>query len=463
MKVHFIGIGGTGLSAIARLLLEKGYRVSGSDRVLSPLAQSLQRAGVAIFEGHRAENIQSPDIVVRSSAVKDDNPEVIAARNAGIPVLKRSEFLGQLIQNDICIAVAGTHGKTTTTAMIAWMLTAMGKQPSYIIGGISKNLGTNAHFGKDGGYFVIEADEYDRMFLGLQPAIMVVTNIRHDHPDCFPTPQVYLDTFKEFSSRLIPNGTLITCGDDSGSDNLAEYVAGQEKEVKVIRYGIDQTAKNQPNDYFTSDMQVNNSGGFDYHVYTRGQDAIIAKVRMKIPGIHNVLNSLAALIVADQLRLPLADAAQALSQFTGTDRRFDLRGEPCGIAVIDDYAHHPDEIKATLQSARLRYPNRRIWVVWQPHTFSRIQALYGEFLNAFSDADRVIVTEVYAARENTVAFSTADLANDIQHPNVIYIPALSTVTSYLLEKLQAGDVVLVLSAGDADVISANLIQELSVI
>jgi UDP-N-acetylmuramate--alanine ligase len=451
--VHFIGIGGSGLSAIARVLLERGYRVSGSDRQPTPLAQALESAGARVFIGHRAENVPGAQLVIRSSAVTDDNPEVQAALRLGIPVLKRSEFLGQLIAEKACIAVAGTHGKTTTTAMLAWALHACGQDPSYVIGGHSANLGANAHAG-NGPHFVIEADEYDRMFLGLSPTLAVITNIEHDHPDCYPTAEDFYQAFRQFAARLAPGGSLLACLDDPGAARLASEL--EVEAVSVITYAIDAPAK-----YTARRLAARPGAGYRFEAARAGQP--LAQVDLQVPGEHNVRNALAALAACDLLGLPLEQAAAALGSYRGTGRRFELRGEAGGVAVIDDYAHHPTEIRATLAAARARYPGRRLWAAWQPHTYSRTRALFEAFSRAFEQADAVIVTQIYAAREPAPAdgFSGLQVAAAIRHPQVHYQPELAQAARFLLENLQPGDVLLVLSAGDADQISARVLAGLS--
>jgi UDP-N-acetylmuramate--alanine ligase len=461
-KVHFIGIGGTGLSAIARVLLESGYTVSGSDRLSSPLAESLKAAGVRVLIGHQASNISGVDLVVRSSAVADDNPEVIAARAAGIPVLKRADFLGQLIQGKQCIAIAGSHGKTTTTAMIAWMLFQAGLDPSFIAGGVLKNLGINARAGQ-GKPFVIEADEYDRMFLGLTPDLAVITNIEYDHPDCFPTPAIYTQAFVDFAGRLAPGGWLLACSDDSGAAGLLSTLSARPGfPGKLASYGLN--AGTPGRDHFmATQLKPNSAGGFSFKVaYSAagGSSATLAEVDLQAPGEHNVKNALAAVAVAHYLGIPLAQAADALGAYAGSGRRFDMIGEPCGITLVNDYAHHPTEIRATLAAARARYPGRQLWAVWQPHTYSRTLALQAEFTTAFTAADQVVVTEIYAAREPAQAYSSASLVAAMPHPAAHFVPALAEVVAYLLPRLAPGDVVLVLSAGDADQVSAQLLVAL---
>ncbi len=460
-RAHFIGIGGSGLSAIATVLMERGWLVSGSDRISSPATMRLQQAGMAVFIGHRAENVTGANLVIRSSAVSSENVEVQAALAAGIPVLKRDDFLEQLIGHQKAVAVAGTHGKTTTTAMVAWLLTALGQDPSYVIGGHALNMGRNAHAGS-GEYFVIEADEYDRMFLGLQPWIAVVTNIEHDHPDCFPTAIDFQMAFEAFAGRLLPDGMLLTNADDPGAALLIEKARSSGKR------GFTYSLNDRSSDYFAADLCLNLLGGNQFELVRVGVSTGMI-VQLSIPGVHNVSNSLAALAVIDMLDLPLEQAVKACEVFQGTGRRFEKRGEEAGVTVIDDYAHHPTEIRATLAAARARFPTRRIWAVWQPHTYSRTRTLVDAFSRAFQEADCVVVTEIFAARETLPqdGFSGEYVAHRIsnQKPNtnqkVVFEPDLSEVAHMLAGSVEPGDIVLILSAGDADQISTKLLAELS--
>ena len=462
--IHLIGIGGSGISAIARVLLESGYTVSGSDRALSLLAENLQAAGARIYIGHQPENIRGATLVVRSSAISDQNPEVMAARAAGIPVLKRSDYLGQLISQDhrLGIAVAGTHGKTTTTAMIAWMLTCLNLDPSYIIGGVLKNLGVNAHAGR-GAHFVIEADEYDRMFLGLNPGIIVVTNVDYDHPDCYPTRADYQQAFLDFTARLQSGGSLLACSDDPGALRL--LAAHQASGISEFSYGI-KPVDIQPG-YQATGLVLNASGCYNFEaslVSAQSQRTPLAHVALQVPGSHNVLNALAALAVAHRLGQPVQRAADALHTYAGAGRRFDILGEPGGITIVSDYAHHPTEIRTTLAAARSRFAGRRLWALWQPHTFSRTQAFASEFTTSFKDADRVIVTSVYGARESANDAAEANLAHhlaqSISGPVADYIPLLTDATTFLLSQLVPGDVLLVFSAGDADQVCTQVLDSL---
>jgi UDP-N-acetylmuramate--alanine ligase len=443
--IHLIGIGGSGLSAIARVLFERGYQVSGSDRILSPLALALMRDGVSVFEGHQPAHIQGADIIVRSSAIPDENPEVQAAMRAGLPVLKRSEFLGLLMEGYRCIAVAGTHGKTTTSAMVAWMLSDCGKDPSYILGSVSTNLGNNAHSG-NGQDFVIEADEYDFMFLGLRPQIAVVTNIEHDHPDFFLSAAEYHSAFGQFASQIQDGGVLIGCADDPGAAGL--LADGRNRGIRTRAYSL-------------SNLKINGANGTDSKI-TYGDFRLV----LQVPGVHNLLNALATLAVAEELEIPIDMAIASLVRFRGTSRRFEIIDRVAGVIVISDYAHHPTEIRATLAAALNRFPGHRIWAVWQPHTYSRTRQLAGLFAESFGDADFVVVTEIYAARESPPpeGFSSRVIVDEMvgraASKEIYFVPENNQVVTFLLGRLTPGDVLLVLSAGDADSIAYELVKGL---
>jgi UDP-N-acetylmuramate--alanine ligase len=458
--VHFVGIGGSGLSAIARLLLESGYTVSGSDRALTPFAEDVRKAGAMVYIGHHPRNVAGVDWVVRSSAVTDENPEVVAAKRAGIPVYKRSDFLGRLMEDKTGIAIAGTHGKTTTTAMTALVLSRLDRDPSFIVGSVLNDLGVNAHAGT-GKAFVIEADEYDRMFLGLKPQIAVVTSIEHDHPDCFPTLESMYEAFEKFVDLLPEEGSLIVCAEDPGAAALIPHVRKTGR--NVISYGVqgDMTI-NTPLWIQARDLKPNRRGGFDFTATTNvaSKTSGSVKVSLQVPGQHNVRNALAVLAIVGALGLSRRKAAQALGEFTGTSRRFELRGVVNHIHIFDDYAHHPTEIRATLAGARARFPEARIWAVWQPHTYSRTKTLFLDFARAFKDADQVIVMEVYAAREPKEDFTSAEIVSAMPHLSARFIKTPPKVTEHLLKNLQPGDVVVVLSAGDADQVCTDVLKGL---
>lgn len=447
-RIHLIGIGGSGLSAIARLLKEDGYVVSGSDLVASPITDELTALGIQVFIGHSAEQVKAADLVLRSSAIPNSNPEVQAALSSGIPVLKRAEFLDRLTANKTLVAIGGTHGKTTTTAMLAWLLTSTGQDPSYIIGGISKNLHNNAHAGK-GSHFVIEADEYDNMFLGLHPDLAVITNIEHDHPDFFHTPEDYFTAFENFVQQIKPGGTLIVCADNPRAASLLQR---HPEGIQVLTYGIEKDAD------FRADNLSAMNGRYQFDIMHRVNERHekLVSVQLNVPGVHNVRNAAAALSAVHRLGLSISGAASALAEYSGTGRRFDILGEFNGITLIDDYAHHPTEIRTTLSTARSQFPGERLRVVWQPHTFSRIKTFIGEYANAFDTADELIIMEVYAARETDTEFSAIQLAKIIHNPNTLFLSTNEDVTQYLSRTLSSGDVVLVLSAGDALEVNQNL-------
>ncbi len=457
---HLIGIGGSGLSAIARMLLEAGHTVSGCDRAPSQLAEALRAAGASVYPGHDPAHLDGVDVVIRSSAIPEDNPEVQAARQRNLPLLKRDQFLGDWMADKIGLAVAGTHGKTTTSGMLAWTLHRLGEDPTFIVGGVLQNLGVNAHAGQ-GRHFVIEADEYDRMFLGLKPQLAIVTNVEHDHPDCYPTFVDMVQAFERFV-RLLPfDGTLIACADDAGARALIGKARQLRRRTVAYSLPVGKTIAS-PLWTLARNPRLNDRGGISFDVFSNLTPEAMRgiPVDLQLPGDHNVRNALAVLSAVMVLGLSPVEAARALGEFSGTGRRFEIRGEWDGITVIDDYAHHPTEIRATLEAARQRYPQARIWALWQPHTYSRTRTLAFEFAQAFAAADRVLVTEIYAARETAQGFSGADIAAEIQHPAVHFVPTHEAAVASLLEALRPGDVLLVLSAGDAVEISARVAQSL---
>ncbi len=456
MRVHIVGIGGAGMSAIARVLLGRGFRVSGSDMQANNQTAALAAAGVALHIGHRADNIEGADLLLVSSAVPESNVEWAAARQRGLPVLKRADLLGQLMRGRIGIAVAGTHGKTTTTGMIAHILLEAGLDPTVILGGTLDELGGNGRYGA-GPHFVVEADEYDYMFLGLRPEIAVITNVEHDHPDLFPSPELYRAAFRQFAEQLPDDGRLIVCVDDPGAVALLDELTAAG--IDVTTYGLGSLPQSETPTVRALDPRPNRLGGHDFIVEDNGRT--IGLARLRVPGLHNVRNALAAIIVGLGLQLDFGHICRALAGFGGVQRRFQLIGEVGDVTIIDDYAHHPTEIRVTLAAARQRYPGRRLWAVWQPHTYSRTRLLADEFAGSFEAADRVIGLAIYRSREaDDPGLSTADVIGRMSHPAAVYIADRREAATYLLDRVSPGDVVLTLGAGDGDMVGRWLLDDL---
>ncbi len=451
LHVHFVGIGGAGLSAIARVLMEQGAVVSGSDLTLSPVAEALARDGAQVYVGHRAEQVAGADLLVVSSAVPEDSVELQAARASGIPVLHRAQFLGEMMNGHVGVAVAGTHGKTTTTAMIASILWEGGRDPTFIVGGMVTGLATNARSGT-GPHFVVEADEYDRTFLGLQPQVAVVTNVEHDHPDCYATFADFHAAFARFVALLPPDGLLVACWDHPVARQFGEERTAQG--LPVTFYGLEKGA-----DWRAEEVRPNFAGGSDFLALREGH--VLGLVRLRVPGRHNVSNALAALVVADHLGVPFPTARSALTGFRGVRRRFEIKGEADGVTVVDDYAHHPTEIRATLAAARERFPRQPLWAVWQPHTYSRTRALFAEFARAFDQADHVLVLPIYAARErDTLGVTSADVVAEMHHRDVRLMGSLEEAVVVLATEARPGEAVLTLGAGDGDRVGEWLLTAL---
>ncbi len=457
--IHIVGISGFGMSAIAKVLLENGYGVSGSDQKMNPLSLALQASGVTVYEGHREENIEGAELVLVSSAVPADNPEIAAALAQKIPVVHRRDFMRAITEGQQTIAIAGTHGKTTTTAMMAYVLVEAGYDPSYIVGGVIKNLGTNAGAGA-GEHFVIEADEYDHMFLGLNPAVAVVNNIEYDHPDFFRTPQDMLAAFQKFVDLLGTDGMLIACADDGVA---AELAAERRKNLlPVLTYGVE----NKNADWWAIDVKPNEQGGTDFVVcHAEIGGGVIGPISMKLIGTHNIRNAMAVITVARHIGVPFESIADALAKFEGTERRSEMMGEAGGVKIINDYAHHPTAITLTLRAWRERVGNGQLWAVWQPHTYSRTRTLADSFKDAFGAAHHALVTDIFAAREEftpgLVSRDLADMITETGHPDARYSGDIFETAQILSTEVKAGDVVVLLTAGDAPRIGHALLAVLS--
>lgn len=455
-RIHLVGIGGIGLSAIARVLAARGHCLSGSDMRASPLLDELAAQGIATYVGHSAEQIGEAELVVMSSAIPESNCEVVAAREARVPVIKRQQLLGAMMADSVGIAVAGTHGKTTTSSMIAVMLDRLGWDPTFIVGGIVRDLGTNARAGA-GQHFVIEADEYDRMFHGLYPAVAVVTNIEMDHPDCYRDLDDMREAFATFLGNVpsggtnVSPGTIVVCIDSAAVRQVLSARSWGPREV--LTYGFSEDA-----DYVVGAVAANDRGGVDAEITHRGRPW--ATLSLALPGAFNALNATAALIAGAVEDIAPGDAARALAGFVGARRRFEVRGERDGITVIDDYAHHPTEIRATLGAARMRYAGRRLWAVFQPHTYSRTQTLFAAFAAAFGDADRVLVLDIYAARAQEVPTVTSEqLVAAMDHGHARFVGGHEAALAHLRAHVAAGDVILTLGAGDGDAIGERFLKE----
>lgn len=437
-KVHFIGIGGTGISAIALLLLEKGWQVSGTDKSASRYFDAVTAKGAHTLLGHSPELALAADMIVRSSAVRDDDPEVLAAREKGIPVLKRSEFLPGLTAGYQTLAVAGSHGKTTCTAMLVTMLRDLELDPTFILGAQIRPLGTNAHAGSSD-LFVIEADEYDYMFLGLSPKISLLTNVEYDHPDFFTTPEAYNQAFAAFIRRTEADGAVIACAEDDG---VRKLLANEDFEgIKLLTYGYSPECTYQI-------QNVNwNGDGYDFSLIHAPSQQELGDFRLKIAGRHNLLNAAGALAVLHQYGLNPAKAQESLAAFKGTERRFDKVCHSGDTVVINDYGHHPTQLDLTLEAAHELYPDHRLWAVWEPHTFSRTDRMQTAFTIALQRADRVVILPTYAARETVETDTPRRIADDIPGSKAACFQDFAEAADFVAEQATGLNVVIVFSAG----------------
>jgi UDP-N-acetylmuramate--alanine ligase len=462
-RIHFVGIGGIGMSGIAEVLLNLGYKISGSDLRDSAVTQRLAALGAVIFEGHAAANIAGADVVVTSSAISVDNPEVAEARRVHVPVIQRAEMLAELMRLKYGIAIAGMHGKTTTTSMVAAVLAAGGLDPTVVVGGRVDAMGSNARLGKSQ-YLVAEADESDRSFLKLSPILSVVTNIDREHMDCYRDMRDVRRTFLEFMERVPFYGVVVGCNDDAVLRRLLAHV-----HRRVTTYGT------RPGSDFLirmgapvgSSLMGSALAEGDHGPLVRFQvtykEKDLGEFTLHVPGVHNVLNATAAIAVGTALDIPAEQIRSALDGFRGVDRRFQLKGAAAGVSVIDDYGHHPTEIRATLAAAR-QCGFRRVHVIFQPHRFTRTRDLMDEFATAFADADTLCLLDIYPASEKPIAGITAEaLAGRIAGAGklgIAYASSFSDAVGTVAALAQPGDMVLTLGAGSVSQLGAMLLQKL---
>ncbi|MGI9536123.1 MAG: UDP-N-acetylmuramate--L-alanine ligase [Desulfocapsaceae bacterium] len=437
--IHFVGIGGIGMSGIAELLANLGYRVSGSDLNRSKITDRLGELGCNVFKGHDSQWIEGADVIVASSAISESNPEILAARELGIPVVMRAEMLAELMRlKKYGIAIAGSHGKTSTTSMVSWIMAQAGLDPTIVVGGKVDCLGGNAKLG-EGEFLVAEADESDGSFLKLSPVLEVVTNIDFEHPDYYVDIDQVKEAFVEFIDKVPFYGAAIICLDD---ENIAEVLPRISK--RVITYGLTRQAE-----VYAENLEFEN-GYSRFDTYRSGE--LLGTVELPQPGLHNVYNSLASICVALELEIDFSVIADALGSFAGVQRRLELKGEADSITVVDDYGHHPTEIRATLSAVKQAWPDKRLVVLFQPHRYSRTKGLFSEFQTCFHQADYLVMTDIYAASEEPIeGIDSLRLLEKIrQHGqrNTAHIADVEKLAEAVKDKLLPGDLVLTLGAGN---------------
>ena len=448
IAIHFIGIGGISMSGLAEVLLEEGFTISGSDAKKSPLTTLLEKKGATLYYGQRASNIKdSVDVVVYTAAIHPDNPEFACAKEKGIPMLTRAQLLGQIMRNyDTPIAVSGTHGKTTTTSMISHILLKGKCDPTISVGGILPAIGGNIRVGQSE-TFLTEACEYTNSFLSFFPKISIILNMDADHLDFFKDIDDIRHSFRKFAELLPADGALIINADTPKYDEIAKDLP-----CKVITYSLEKEA-----DYTADNITYDEFGHATFRVLHNGEP--IGTCTLRVPGIHNVSNALASIACGQLLELSNEVIFEGLKDFTGTDRRFQYKGQIGGVTIIDDYAHHPTEIEATLHAAK-NYPHKKIWCVFQPHTYTRTKALLPEFAKALSLADHVVLADIYAAREtDNLGISSANLQELIAQNGTPceYFPTFDEIENFLLENCTQGDLLITMGAGDVVNIGEQLL------
>jgi UDP-N-acetylmuramate--alanine ligase len=447
-RVHFVGAGGTGMAPLARVFLDAGYQVTGSDLNDSAALRWLTAAGMTTHLGHRGDNVGDAELVVISSAVPAENPEVARAREQGLPVMKRAEVLGALTRERKTIALAGTHGKTTTSAMVSVILVQAGFDPTYLVGGDVPELGGSGHLGA-GEWLVAEADEFDGSFLRFSPQVAVLTSIEADHLDFYGSMEAIMDAFTRFAALPSGEGCVIGCVDDARVREVLRGIKG-----RAVTYGLE-----EPAEWWISDLRMDVEGSrftVNYELTELGEFVL------RVPGRHNVANALAAIAATHEAGVSPDAARDALATFGGARRRFELKGTANGITVVDDYGHHPTEIAATLAAARTKQP-RRLWCIFQPHTYHRTKSLLTEFARSLEAADVVVVTDVYmpSGREvDTLGISSADVVAAMRHGDAHYVPSLEEAVVYASERLAPGDLLLTMGAGNVHTVGDELLTRL---
>ncbi|MDD6091997.1 MAG: UDP-N-acetylmuramate--L-alanine ligase [Hallerella succinigenes] len=437
-RLHFVGIGGAGMSGIAEVLHENGFVVTGSDTGDGPAIQYLKDLGLEIFPTHDAKNVENADLLVYSSAVKMDNPEIVEAKARRIPVIRRAEMLGELMRLKYTLAVSGTHGKTTTTSMLGAIWEAAGEDPTVIVGGVVKGKGSGAKVGR-GRYLIAESDEFDRSFLSMMPSSAIITNIDREHLDTYGTLDAIKDAFVAFANKVPFYGQVVVCIDNP---NIQSVLMRFTK--PVVTYGFSRQAMYRADN-------VRSENGISYFEVFKNNESI-GEFSLRIPGKHNVLNATATIALSNEEHIPLDVVRKALGQFTGVKRRFELVGEENGVMVYDDYAHHPTETAATLQGARDTFPEKRVIVVFQPHLYTRTRDQYEAFAEVFANCDELLVLEIYKAREQPIPGISGKLISDTAvargHQNARFVGTKEEALEVLKKDAKPGDLVLFMGAGD---------------
>jgi len=451
LKIHFIGLGGAGMSGIARIMLAKGFAVSGSDKNDSSVLTSLKALGAKVFVGHMKENLADAQLVIISAAITENNPELVAAKQGGIPVVARANALAWLMSESTSVAVAGTHGKTTTTAMLTVALQSAGADPSFAIGGTINNAGTNAHSGS-GSIFVAEADESDGSFLAYKPSGAIITNVELDHVDHFADEEAVFAVFEQFVDSIKPGGFLVACGDDSGVKHLLSQI--KRSDLKILLYGEDSN-----NDFRLDRINLAPTTSSAALTITGRK---IGELNLAVAGKHNLLNAVAAFAAGSAMGIAEDKLITGLKSFTGTRRRFELKGEVAGVKVIDDYGHHPTEITVTLIAAKNLAQSGRVLVVFQPHRYSRTAVFSHQFAEALSNSDFTFLLEVYAASEQPIpGVSSLLIIKDMKSDQAKFEPSMVQVVSEVAMMAKSGDVIITLGAGDVSSLGDPILQALA--